>query len=62
MKDQTRNLNPTAEAIVAMNIWSEEYSQQDGGSMDFYDTLSIARKKQCIQTVDNILRANRSRL
>jgi hypothetical protein len=54
MKDQTRNLNPTAEAIVAMCIWSKEYSEQKGGSMDFYDSLSIPKRKQCISVVHDI--------
>ncbi len=47
MKDQTRNLNPTPEAKVAMIIWGEEYSEQRGGSMDFWDNLSNSRKKRC---------------
>lgn len=47
MNDQTRNLNPTPEAKVAMIIWGKEYSEQNGGSMDFWDTLSEDRKKRC---------------
>jgi len=58
--DHLRNLNPTAEAIVAMNIWSEEYSKQGGGSMDFWDSLSLGRKRQCKETVDRIIKAKRS--
>lgn len=57
MDNQKRNLNPTAEAIVAMLMWSDEYSKQNGGSMDFYDSLSFARKKQCIASVHSIIEA-----
>lgn len=47
MQDQKRNLNPTPEAKVAMIIWGKEYSEQNGGSMDFWDGLSEDRKKRC---------------
>lgn len=47
MKDQQRNLNPTAPAIVAMIVWGKEYSQQMGGSMDFWDGLDDDRKRRC---------------
>jgi hypothetical protein len=52
MQDQTRNLNPTPEATVAMIIWGDEYSKQNGGSMDFWDSLSDARKKRCRLVVE----------
>lgn len=45
--DQTRNLNPTFAARVAMTIWGKEYSEQRGGSMDFWDSLDDDRKKRC---------------
>jgi len=45
--DQTRNLNPTPEAKVAMIIWCKEYGGQMGGSMDFWDSLSFDRQKRC---------------
>ena len=47
MKDQKRNLNPHAAARVAMLIWGSVYADQKGGSMDFWDTLSSAQKRQC---------------
>lgn len=47
MSDQQRNLNPTKEAQVAMIMWGSEYSQQSGGSMDFWDGLSFDRKQRC---------------
>ena len=52
--DQTRNLNPHKEARVAMSIWGKEYSEQGGGSMDFYDRLSIDRQRLCVRVVDAI--------
>lgn len=58
--DQARNLKPTAEAIVAMCIWGNQYSRRKGGSMDFYDSLTIGQKKQCAETVQQILDAPRS--
>lgn len=47
MSDQKRNLNPTPAAKVAMIIWGKEYSEQGGGSMDFWDSLSNDKKKRC---------------
>lgn len=55
MKDQLRNLNPTPEARVAMIIWSKEYSQQGGGSMDFWDGLDNDRRRKCELVVKNLL-------
>lgn len=42
-----RNLNPHAEAIVAMHLWGDEYGPQKLGCMDWYDSLSEARKVLC---------------
>lgn len=47
MKDETRNLNPTPEARVAMIIWGQRYSEQRGGSMDFWDSLSNDERERC---------------
>ena len=52
--DQTRNLNPIPEALVAMIIWGKEYSQQGGGSMDFWDGLDADRKHRCVCVVSRI--------
>jgi hypothetical protein len=35
-----------------MIIWGDEYSKQNGGSMDFWDSLSDARKKRCRLVVE----------
>lgn len=53
-----RNLNPHAEARMAMVIWSHEYAyEQSGGSMDFWDSLSEGRKRQAKELVDEIAAA-----
>lgn len=55
MKDRDRrNLNPTAPAIVAMNLWSHRYAAQNGGSMDFWDTLREPEQRQCRETAERI--------
>lgn len=53
--DQTRNLNPTTAARVAMIIWGAEYAAQRGGSMDFWDSLSPDRQKRCQMVVKDLL-------
>ena len=53
-----RNLNPHAEARLAMALWSHEYAhEQRGGSMDFWDSLSPSRKALCVSLLDDILKA-----
>lgn len=50
-----RNLNPHAEAILAMCLWSEDYAfKQRGGSMDFWDGLPDFKKNHCRQLVKRI--------
>jgi hypothetical protein len=54
-----RNLNPHAEARLAMAMWSHEYAhEQRGGSMDFWDNLSDQRKRFCVSVVTGVLEAN----
>ena len=55
--DQTRNLNPTPEARFAISRWSEDYASQDGGVMDFWDTLSKRRKRISRDAVQGIIDA-----
>lgn len=57
MKDQTENLNPTPEAVIAMTLYGKEYSEQMGGSMDFYNSLSISRQLRCADLLDRIKEA-----
>lgn len=54
--DQTRNLNPTKEAVVARIIWGKEYSEQSGGTMDFWDKLDADRKHRCELVVKELER------
>lgn len=42
-----------------MGMWSHEYAhEQRGGSMDFWDNLSPARKRLCRDIVAGVLKAN----
>ena len=53
-----RNMNPHAEARLAMAMWSQEYAfEQKGGCMDFWDNLTESRKRICRDVVDGILDA-----
>lgn len=55
MKPQDRrNLNPTAPARVAMALYGKRYSEQLGGSMDFWDSLREGEKKLCIDLAQEI--------
>lgn len=56
-RDQQRNLNPHAEARLAMAMWDEEYAAQKGGSMDFWDGLAPWRKSLCVRILDDVLKA-----
>lgn len=57
----TRNLNPHAEARLAMSMWSHEYAyEQRGGCMDFWDNLDESRKRICREVVTGILEAAQS--
>lgn len=47
MEDQTRNLNAHREARLAIIVWGKEYSEQRGGTMDFWDGLSESRQRLC---------------
>jgi len=42
-----RNLNPTPAAKVAMIIWGKKYSEQRGGSMEFFNALSEDMRNRC---------------
>jgi|JI10StandDraft_1071094.scaffolds.fasta_scaffold151030_7 putative hemolysin len=55
-----RNLNPTAPEVVAMNMWGSRYCAQNGGSMDFWDSLSVYEQKFCEEIADKV-RAARHR-
>lgn len=66
MKARDRqNLNPTPEAVVAMNLWGDRYCRQNGGSMDFWESLPERDKQRCRDIVAGVVGAlanhNRSR-
>lgn len=54
LRVMVRNLNPTPAARLAMVIWGQEYSQQRGGAMEFWDSLSEDRRKRCNHAVIEI--------
>lgn len=59
MSDQSRNLNPHAEARLAMALWGDEYAfKQRGGSMDFWDSRSPSQKRLCVDIVSGVLDAS----
>jgi len=43
-----------AEAIAARWLWGREYAQQNGGQLDFYESLSLTRRELCREMVDEI--------
>ena len=53
-KHGRKNTDPHAEAHVAMTLWSNEYCQQNGGTIDFWDALSPERKTYCRELVARI--------
>jgi hypothetical protein len=57
MADQTRNLFPHKPACAAMYLFGKRYSQQNGGSMDFWDGLSESDKRLCRDLVNAIEKA-----
>jgi hypothetical protein len=59
MKDQTRNLHPHAEALLYAWMFGEEYSQQRGGVMDFWDKASDFQKKNIRELLDLLLDTKR---
>lgn len=48
-----------AEAIAARYLWGAEYARQNGGQMDFYESLPESRKAICRCFVDEIKRCQR---
>jgi hypothetical protein len=54
-----RNLRPHAEARLAMAIWGRKNAyEQNGRSMDFWDTLTDLQKRFCVDILDSILQAS----
>ena len=57
--DQTRNMNPHKEARAAMWLFGTRYGAQNGGSMDFWDSISEKDKNICRSLVTAIGKAKR---
>lgn len=53
-RDDKENLNPHKAAVAAMWMWGKEYSEQNGGSMDFWKSLSPSRQDVCRRLVNAI--------
>ena len=56
-----RNLHPHKAAVAAMWLWGKRYSQQRGGSMDFWDSLTASEQGTCRNMVKQILNAPEDR-
>ncbi len=54
-----RNTHPHMEAEMARIFYAKDYSSQDGGTMDFWDSLSSKRKEYCVCLVDELLKLPR---
>lgn len=54
MPCQKRNLNPHKAARAAMWLYSKQYANQKGGSMDFWDSLPEDKKNICRRMVGSI--------
>ena len=49
-----RNLHPHKSARVAILLYRDEYAAQRGGSMDFWDELTEAQKRNCRERMREI--------
>ena len=59
-RNERRNMNPTPAAVVARYIYGKAYSEQNGGSMDFWDKLPQEKKNYCERFAATILAAART--
>lgn len=58
--DQSRNLNPIPEAVLAIALWGAHYAAQRGGCMDFWDSLKEGDRMLCHRLVERIREADRA--
>jgi len=58
---EERNLNPHAEAYLCSRIYSEGYSAQDGGVMEFWDSARDYMKEFTRQELEKLLSLPRER-
>lgn len=52
-----RNLDAHAAATFARIYWGKRYSEQRGGCMDFWDTLTASEKRFCREAAIDIRRS-----
>src|SRR5215475_6364895 len=50
----TRNIYPHKEARIAILLWNNEYAAQNGGAMDFWDSLTDSQKQTCREALEQI--------
>ncbi|MBZ9888083.1 hypothetical protein LB559_09040 [Mesorhizobium sp. BR1-1-3] len=51
------DLDPTPEARIAMMIWSNEYAFGSLGSMGFWKSLPMGRKRTCYAALADVAKA-----
>ena len=54
-----RNLNPHKSAVAAMWLYGHQYSQQGGGSMDFWKSLPPSQQDVCRMLVVAVEKARK---
>lgn len=54
MGNQQRNINPHKHAKAAMWLFGSRYAEFNGGSMDFWDSLTESEKRKCRVMVKDI--------
>jgi hypothetical protein len=59
LKDQSRNLDPTAEALLCSWLYGSEYAAQNGGVMDFWDKQTESVKRHMVELVTRLVSTRR---
>lgn len=57
MAYERNNLNPHKPAVMAMCLFNKHYADQNGRSMDFWDSLSERERNICRELVQRIAEA-----
>lgn len=53
-KRDAENINPTPEAVMAMELFPDMYGAQKGGSMDFWEQLPAHGKQRCADALARV--------
>jgi len=56
-KEDRENINPHKPAVIAMWLWGNLYSEQRGGSMDFWKKLSKSQQETAREMLEAIEKA-----